>query len=136
MTRLPDWRVRLTAYVASVRNTPLQPGVFDCAEFAAGVIEAVTGQVIGHPARGAYGSLQDGRRLLRDHGQRSIKALASAYLQPVDAAFAREGDIGILAGSDGRDAFGVIIGGGILALSDQGLRLCGRGEMKSAFKVG
>ena len=43
MTRLRDWRTRLAAYLAAGRAKPFAYGEHDCARFAAGAVEAVTG---------------------------------------------------------------------------------------------
>jgi hypothetical protein len=54
MKRLEDWPARLDAYLESRRNTPFIWGKNDCASFAAGAIEAMTGEIIGQKFLGSY----------------------------------------------------------------------------------
>ena len=67
MQRLPDWRARLGAHIAAHRTRPFAYGEHDCATFAAGAVQAVTGS---DPAPGlaGYTTRTDGIRRLRRSG--------------------------------------------------------------------
>jgi len=64
--RLPDWRPRLVSFVNSVRARPFAYGTHDCALFAAGAVEAMTGVDLAKDWRGAYSSLKEGLHVLRN----------------------------------------------------------------------
>lgn len=44
LRRLPDWPERLTEYLARHTDTPFRWGAHDCARFAAGAVQAITGR--------------------------------------------------------------------------------------------
>lgn len=54
--RLPDWRVRLTAFVAATRAEPFAWGVQDCALWAVRAIDAMCGTEYAVPIVGQYSS--------------------------------------------------------------------------------
>ena len=66
MTRLPDWRARLNRYVADSARQEFRLGRMDCALFAAGAVEAMTGEDPARDLRGRYRRVADGERLLGD----------------------------------------------------------------------
>ena len=58
--RLHDWEHRLTRYVTEVACTGFAHGSHDCALFAAGAVEAITGIDPGARWRGRYSSFKGG----------------------------------------------------------------------------
>lgn len=110
--RLPDWRARLDAYLAACAWRPYAPGRHDCALFAAGAIEAMTGLDFARAYRGAYVSVEVGEALLG----RDIATHASSILPELPAVLdAVEGDIAVIDG-----ALGVVGGAHVLVLRPQG----------------
>lgn len=91
LVRLPDWRTRLHAYLASCANRPFEWGTWDCVTHAADAVEAMTGQIVASDVRGGYKTELGAKRKLTALGYANVVELAGAYL-PI-ATRAREGDI-------------------------------------------
>lgn len=161
-TRLSDWRSRLSRYIESVRADPFVWGESDCACFAAGAVEAMTGADPMADFRGAYSSPSDGRRLLRSLGA-APRAKARTHKSPVGAqgdiecrpsptgglgtvlarsfeevhpAFARDGDLALIE-TDGPfgAAIGVFMGERIMSRAVTGVDSAPRREAARAFRI-
>ena len=76
--RTNTWAADLTAYLASVADRPLVPGEHDCALFAAGAVEAMTGVDLAAEWRGTYESLPKGMRRLKSAGHRDLASLLAS----------------------------------------------------------
>lgn len=91
MPRLPDWPDRLAAYIESRRHARFVWGAHDCCRFAAGAVEAITGDCVAGPwapCRSAIASM----RALRAAG--GIYEIPSACgFQRIPPALAGRGDI-------------------------------------------
>ncbi|TAG28565.1 MAG: hypothetical protein EAZ40_03420 [Rhodobacterales bacterium] len=133
-TRLPDWRPRLVAYLASVSSQPFAYGTHDCALFAAGAVDAMTGHAIAAEYRGLYGSLKEGLKLMRREGLADHVALLRHLFEEVPTAFAMVGDIAVI-GEVGTPALGIFEGEQILVLREGGLGLMPRAAATLAFRV-
>ncbi len=133
LQRLPDWRVRLTDYLNRVARLRFRPGRHDCALFAAGAVQAMTGI---DPARGwrGYRTLNEGRLKLERLGYGDHIALAEAWLPEVPPSFGREGDIAVLDG-DIDQSLGVVQGARIYVLRPGGLGLVSLTEAQRMFRV-
>ena len=119
MNRLPDWRSRLTAYLAASAGVPFAFGRHDCALFTADCLLAMTGEDPAAEFRGRYRTLQGGLKRLRAAGFADHLALATARLAEVHPAFAQAGDLAALPG-EGSAALGVVQGHRIYVLRDDG----------------
>ena len=95
--RLPDWQERLTGYLCRCARTPYQIGDHDCALFAAGAVEAVTGIDPAADWRGQYATKTCGLRMLRLAGHADHIAATAAVLPEIDPVFAAAGDIACVA---------------------------------------
>lgn len=122
MKRREDWKARLIAYLAASHSTPFQEGIHDCALFAAGAVEAMTGVDYAAPYRGRYKTTRGGYRILRKDGYADHVALCAACLPEIRDAtgapqpsMAQAGDITVLEGTDGL-ALGVVQGEWIYVL--------------------
>ena len=82
--RLYDWEARLAQYVARVAREGFLLGRHDCALFAAGGVEAVTGTDPAASWRGAYDTLAGGVRLIRAAGFDDHIAAAEALHPAVE----------------------------------------------------
>lgn len=133
--RLPDWRVRLTDYLAEVARHPLRPGRHDCALFVAGAVRAMTGSDPARGWRGKYRSLAAGQRALEARGYADHVALVAAWCPPVAPAFAAVGDIAVMKSDVDAAALGLVQGASVYVLSRTGLVLVSRMEMLGAFKI-
>lgn len=122
MTRLqrrPDWILRLMAWLESCHATPFAYGRHDCALFAAGAVEAMTGHDFAAPFRGRYATLAGGLRVLRRAGFADHVELAAHHLPAVHPAYARQGDLLVFAGEAGR-VLAVMQGQGAYVLTETG----------------
>ena len=95
-------------------RTPYAWGQHDCALFAAGAVEAMTGIDFAAEFRGKYEDEDGARRLLTSLGCGDVGDLASRYLPEITPAEARRGDVVMIEGQlgpflavvDGRTAVG------------------------------
>jgi hypothetical protein len=104
--RHPDWPQRLDAYVASRRTTWFHWGDHDCCRFAAGAVEAITGddRMAGYD----YSDERTALRLIRDAG--SLDALVVRALgETVPPALAQRGDV-VIADLEHGPTLGVCLG--------------------------
>lgn len=133
--RLPEWRARLANYLGAVSARRFRPGRHDCAIFAAGAVEAITGLDLADAWRGKYISLGAGRAMLRAKGFQDHLALAVALFPEVPPALAQVGDLAALPGDAGFAALGVIQGPGVYVLTPAGLSVVSRLHVEKAFSV-
>ncbi len=130
VTRLKDWRPRLVGYLEEVRSRPFAYGQHDCALFAAGAVEAMTGEDLATDFRGQYASLKDGLKLVRGDHQKVLHEHFTAIPQ----AFAGVGDIALI-GEVGFPALGIFDGETILVLREDGLGRMPRAAATQAWRV-
>lgn len=120
IARLPDWRPRLTAYLAETAQDGFRYGSNDCALFSAGAVRAMTGHDLAAAWRGSYTTLQGGLKRLRKAGYEDHVAMADHRFTRVAPAFAQIGDIALLDTAEGR-ALGIFTGETIACLGPRGL---------------
>ena len=135
MTRFDDWIQRLVTYVSACHRTPYQPGRHDCALFAAGAVQAMTGVDPAAEFRGRYRTVRGGLRILRKLGHADHVALTVSVLPEIPVAMARAGDIAVLDGDDG-PAMGVVQGERVYVLRPDGVGTMLLTDAHRAFKVG
>jgi uncharacterized protein DUF6950 len=104
-----DWRARLGDYLATEARTPFLYGTSDCALFAAGAVNAMTGSDPSAAYRGRYTTLRGGLRILRKDGFHDHVERAAALLTEVSPRRSRVGDIAVMETSDG-PSLGVVQG--------------------------
>jgi uncharacterized protein DUF6950 len=134
MGPLSDWHARLVAYLDLCRGRSFAYGQHDCALFAAGAIEAMTGEDPAREWRGRYTTLRGGLRVIRKSGYHDhIEAVAALFVEiPVDQAL--PGDLAVV-GSEHGPALGVVQGAMIFVLGDAGLGMVARTMSTRAFRV-
>lgn len=132
-SRLPDWRPRLAAYMQRVARLPFRPGRNDCALFAAGAVEAMTGVDLAAGWRGTYRHLADGQAALLAAGYRDHFDLIEQHFQEVAPAFSKIGDLAVFPCEGQGQALGVVQGGGVYVLSPGGLAVANRLRMVRAY---
>ena len=135
ITRLHDWRPRLVAYLAGITAQPFAYGSHDCALFAAGAVEAITGRDLSAPYKGQYRSLEGGLKLLSASGLGDHVAVLRATFAEIAPAFAAVGDIAVI-GEVGTPALGVFEGEHIVVLRPEGIGFMPRAAATLAFRVG
>jgi hypothetical protein len=135
LNRHETWAADLTAYLASVAARPLTYGSHDCALFAAGAVQAMTGVDLAADWRGAYDSPRKAARLLKDAGHANLASLLSSLLPEVAPAFAMPGDVVLVDGPQGL-GMGILQGHLAYVLTEDRLGMVSRMDVKRAFKVG
>jgi hypothetical protein len=118
--RLPDWKPRLTAYLAEITPVAFRMGSQDCALFAAGAVRAMTGHDPAAAFRGSYTDLKSGLRRLKAAGFESHIQIAEALFDRVHPAFAQVGDLALIEVPDGY-ALGLVAGEKLVCLTPAGL---------------
>lgn len=104
----------MAAFTRAHMRTPYAWGRHDCALFAAGAVEAMTGVDFAADYRGKYDDEDGARRVLTTIGCEDVGDLASRYLPEIMPAEARRGDVVMIEGQrgpflavvDGRTAVG------------------------------
>ena len=134
-TRRPDWRVRLSDYLALVAPAAFRPGQHDCAMFAAGAVEAMTGKDPAADLRGTYRSLAAGQAALVAAGYADQVAFVADLFPEIPAAMAAVGDLAVMDGEGAGMALGVVQGAAVYVLRPSGLALVNRLHIQRAFRV-
>ena len=120
--RLYNWESRLSAYVTTVAREGFEYGRHDCALFAAGAVEAVTGTDPGPAFRGRYSTLKGGLKAVRKAGFSDHVAVMRASCPAIPRASVMAADLAII-GDGAEAALGVVQGAMIYVLRDTGLGL-------------
>jgi hypothetical protein len=135
LRKRPDWRARLSAYIAATWAQPFGYGRQDCALFAAGAIEAMTGTDPAAGFRGRYATRDEGMMLLfTEDGAMGPIDLARRILTAVPPAFAQAGDIAVVDAEEGR-ALGVVAGPHVYLAGVGGLVTVPLAKARAAFRV-
>ena len=132
--RKDGWRNLLIAHLSRVVRQPFEMGQHDCALFAAGCVEAMTGADYAADFRGRYKTMKGGIRVLRKAGFEDHIALAASHFDEIAPAFAGEGDLAAVDTPDGL-ALGVVQGAGVYVLGLDGLGVVSRLQAVRAFRV-
>ncbi|BBC72926.1 conserved hypothetical protein [Altererythrobacter sp. B11] len=125
MHRLPDWELRLAAYLEPLRLQAFEWGRHDCCTFAAGAVEAMTGIDPMPEFRGHYRTALGSVRALRRYGAGTLVATLDAKFERVGAALAHRGDIVMLhnVALDRREGLlGICLGASAVAVGVEGER--------------
>lgn len=130
LARLPNWRPRLMTYLDSVRSRPFAYGQHDCALFAAGAVEAMTGVDLAADFRGHYDSLKAGLKLLSG----AHLSILRRHFEEIPPVFAGVGDLAMI-GEVGFPALGLFQGETILVLREDGLGMMPRAAATKAWRV-
>lgn len=120
--RLHDWESRFAAYIARVAREGFQPGQHDCALFAAGAVEAVTGTDPAADWRGRYKTLPEGLRLIRAAGWADHVAAARAMFPAILPTHVLPADLAVI-GTGADAALGAVQGAVVYVLRESGLGL-------------
>lgn len=104
--RSTDWETALAEYLAGKSGAVFAWGTCDCAMFAAGAIEAMTGVDPASELRGRYKSQTGAARVLKRSGAAKLAEWVSARFEEILPVFAHRGDLVMVDGS-----LGVCVGG-------------------------
>jgi hypothetical protein len=132
--RLPDWKSRLTAYLAAKAPLLIEPGVHDCALFPAGAVEAMTGVDLAAEWRGRYTTFEEGFKALNAAGYLDHIDLVARHFEEIAPAFAWAGDLAVVDGPLG-PSLGVVQGEGVYVLTGTRMGLLPLTHATRAFRV-
>ena len=123
--RISTWEDALSNYILTKRHEPFEYGLNDCCLFAAGAVEAITGQDPMPEFRGKYDSLKTSLQV------NIRRSKASGKFPEVEIGHAQRGDLAFLDGS-----VGVVMGGFAYFVSDDGLERINRSLWDKCWSVG
>lgn len=132
MTRHPDWRKRLVAYLLAVEGRAFDPADWHCVHFASGAVLAMTGRdMMAEVTRARTRAGQ--RRALR---RRDLDDWPAAFPElHIPATAMREGDVAVLQGDDGHAAAGICLGAEVKAFGPTGLSIVPRTAAQCGLRV-
>lgn len=128
--RLPDWPERLADYVESMRDDPFEWGKNDCATFAAGAVEAITGK---RPELPIYNDSKSYLLLIQETSM--ADRLTAIFGQSIPVAFAQRGDVVILDHAE-RLILSICMGSECVSPSADGIYFSLKPNSGAAWKVG
>lgn len=100
-------------YLNEVSGYAVEAGEFDCALFAAGWVDKLRGSDLVTEWASQYSTFQEGARLLKRKRIRTLRDLASKYIEPVGGwMFALPGDVALVM--DNKLVFGIVGSGGVV----------------------
>lgn len=131
MERIGTWESALSEYINAKRHEPFEYGVNDCCLFAAGAVEAMTGEDPMPEFRGKYDSLKTSIAALKEIGAGDLESTLDGKFPIVEVGFAQRGDIAFHEGSAG-----IIAGSFAWFVSDDGLERIPLEMWDKAWSVG
>lgn len=138
LRRREDWPEKLNAYIGTCWERPFEWGRFDCAIFAAGAVEAMTGEDPMAWARGRYASREEAEALIPGGvAAMAGKAARDNGWTEIPAGLAQRGDLAIVRTPEG-PAFGIVFPGQpkvAAAARGGGVALLPLGEILKAWRV-
>jgi hypothetical protein len=129
--RIISWEDALVNYIAIKRNEPFEYGINDCCMFAAGAVEAITGQDPMSEFRGQYDSLKTSLKVIKEIGAGTLEATMDSKFPEVAIGHAQRGDLAFFD-----DSVGVVMGGFAYFVSDDGLERINRSLWDKCWGVG
>lgn len=132
--RFEDWPRRLAAAIEAARGRPFCWGTHDCALFAAGVVEALTGKDFAAELRGRYTTRAEAVALLGARG--GLEAVVTTALGSPRAytALAQRGDVVMIDTDDG-PALGICNGATAACAGPEGLQFAPMSLWQKAWEV-
>ena len=129
--RILNWEAALSDYIATKRHEPFEYGVNDCCLFAAGAVEAITGEDPMSEFRGKYDSLKTSIKAIKEIGAGTLEATMDGKFPEVEIGQAQRGDLAFFD-----DSVGVVMGGFAYFVSDDGLERIDRSVWDKCWSVG
>lgn len=129
--RISCWEDALYDYMDMKRHEPFEYGVNDCCMFAAGAVEAITGEDPIPEFRGKYDSLKTSLQVIKDIGAGTLEATMDGKFPEVEIGHAQRGDLAFFDGS-----VGVVMGGFAYFVSDDGVERINRSLWDKCWGVG
>jgi hypothetical protein len=129
--RISCWEDALSDYMDMKRHEPFEYGVNDCCMFAAGAVEAITGEDPIPEFRGKYDSLKTSLQVIKDIGAGTLEATMDGKFPEVEIGHAQRGDLAFFDGS-----VGVVMGGFAYFVSDDGVERINRSLWDKCWGIG
>jgi hypothetical protein len=129
--RISTWENALVNYIIIKRDEPFEYGVNDCCLFAAGAVEAITGEDPMSEFRGKYDSLKGSIKAINEIGAGTLEATLDGKFPEVSIGYAQRGDLAFF-----NDSVGVVMGGFAYFVSDDGLERINRSLWDKCWGVG
>jgi hypothetical protein len=129
--RISTWENALVNYIIIKRDEPFEYGVNDCCLFAAGAVEAITGEDPMSEFRGKYDSLKGSIKAINEIGAGTLEATLNGKFPEVSIGYAQRGDLAFF-----NDSVGVVMGGFAYFVSDDGLERINRSLWDKCWGVG
>lgn len=129
--RISTWEDALSNYIVAKRHEAFEYGVNDCCLFAAGAVEAMTGEDPMPEFRDKYNSLKTSLQAIKDIGSGTLEATMDGKFPEVEIGHAQRGDLAFFDGS-----VGVVMGGFAYFVSDDGLERINRSLWDKCWGVG
>jgi hypothetical protein len=129
--RISTWEEALSNYIITKRHEPFEYGVNDCCLFAAGAVEAITGEDPMSEFRGKYDSLKTSLKAIKDIGEGTLEATMDGKFSEVAIGHAQRGDLAFF-----NNSVGVVVGGFAYFVSDDGLERINRSFWGKCWSVG
>lgn len=129
--RISTWEEALSNYIIIKRHEPFEYGVNDCCLFAAGAVEAITGEDPMSEFRGKYDSLKTSLKAIKDIGAGTLETTMDGKFPEVAIGHAQRGDLAFF-----NESVGVVVGGFAYFVSDDGLERINRSFWDKCWSVG
>jgi len=129
--RISAWEEALADYIAIKRHEPFEYGVNDCCLFAAGAVEAITGEDPMPEFRGKYDSLKTSLQVIKEIGAGTLETTMDTKFLEIEIGHAQRGDLAFFD-----DSVGVVMGSFAYFVSDDGLERVNRSLWDKCWGVG
>jgi hypothetical protein len=128
--RILTWEDALSEYITTKRDEPFEYGLNDCCLFAAGAVEAITGEDPMPEFRGKYDSLKTSIKAINEIGAGTLESTMDGKFPEVAISHAQRGDLAFF-----NDSVGVVMGGFAYFVSDDGLERINRSLWNKCWGV-
>jgi len=129
--RILTWEDALSEYITTKRDEPFEYGLNDCCLFAAGAVEAITGEDPRPEFREKYDSLKTSIKAIKEIGAGTLEATMDGKFPEVAISHAQRGDLAFF-----NDSVGIVMGGFAYFVSDDGLERIDRSVWDKCWSVG
>jgi len=129
--RYPDWPVRLNKYIIKAEKLEFKLGTHDCCTFAAGAIEAITGEDPMPEFRNHYDDWKSADDALDEIGYDNLyKTLTKKFGKAVLGQKGQKGDLAFYEGS-----CGIVLGRYAMFLGEKGCVYVSIRNIQRAFRI-
>lgn len=134
--RLPGWEARLSAHLEAAKGLRYELGERDCFRFACGAVYALAGVDLWADWRGRYRTKRSALRLLAARGGFTAAFTDLFRIVPSSPQLARRGDVAEYRDDGGVEHLGIVAGGAVAVLLEQGLAYKRRNECAHVWRIG